>query len=423
MLDGPGLDVDTREAAQRRTLTTLTISQATAAAPPALAVAVGAIVVEGILGPTRWAGVASASVTFGAAVLAPRLADLARRYGRRPALVIGYLAAGAGAALAAAGTQMASLWLLVPALGVFGAGQAASNQARFAATDLASEESRAAAMGRVVFAATFGAVVGPLLGGPSMRAAHALGVQRFAGPWLAAMVLYIGAATFLVARLRPDPLRLAGGAGGVPVRSRRTEGFGDVASTPRARLAVGATAIAQAAMVAVMAMTPPHMSHLGIGHHSGYVISGHVIGMFALSPLVGRFSDRFGRDVTIVCGAALLVVAGLMAATSGENEPPLWVALFLLGLGWSFCLIGGSTMLSESVATDRRVAAQGTSDLLMALGGGVAGLASGFIRRAWGFDRLAMMAMLAAGFLLAWSATATLRGRRQRAATLDQAGV
>jgi MFS family permease len=159
-------------------------------------------------------------------------------------------------------------------------------------------------------------------------------------------------------------------------------------------------AISQATMVAVMTMTPVHMRLHGHESLSPYVVSAHIGGMFAFSPLVGRYVDRRGSVTSVQTGAMVLVAATVLASTAGISEWLLFPALWALGLGWNFGLLGGSALLIESIPSAERVAVQGTADLTMALCGAVAGFASGFIRRAVGYHVLADLAALAAGGLL-----------------------
>jgi MFS family permease len=136
-------------------------------------------------------------------------------------------------------------------------------------------------------------------------------------------------------------------------------------------------------MVSVMVMTPIHMDQ---GHASltviGLVISVHIAGMFAFSPVMGWLADQVGRLPIIAVGGLLLLAAVVLAGTAPQGHSAgLTAGLFLLGLGWSACLVAGSTLLSESVAIDERPMVQGSSDLLMGLaaagGGAIAGLVVG----------------------------------------------
>jgi MFS family permease len=162
-------------------------------------------------------------------------------------------------------------------------------------------------------------------------------------------------------------------------------------------------AISQATMVAVMTMTPVHLKEHGYESLSQFVISLHIAGMFAFSPLVGRFSDRKGRLATIVVGASLTIGATTLSALSGESATLLFPALWLLGIGWSFGLIGGSSLLVDAIPADLRIRTQGAADLLMSGCGALAGFSSGFIRSAVGYHVLSLFSLAFAAVLLAWT--------------------
>jgi MFS family permease len=400
-----------RAALQRRTLRVLTVGQLVGAAALASAVTVGAFVVQGILGQeTPWAGLATATVTTGTAFMSALLARRMARHGRRPGLQLGYGLAVVGGLVAGLGAEWEQLIVFLPGLFLYGSGQAANLLARYAATDLAEPQERSRAMSRIVFASTFGAVLGPLLIGPAEAAGQEwFGLQKYTGPWLFSTVFFLGAMVNTAVRLRPDPLVVAGGtAAGAsgPGRPSVRSALGVIGAEPMARLALLAMVISQVTMVAVMAMTPVHLKLHGHEEVSQYVVSTHIAGMYAFSPLVGRFSDRRGRLPAILLGSLVLVASTVLAAVSGDVEQLLFPSLWALGLGWNLGLIGGSSLLTESVPEQHRVSVQGTADLLMSFCGGMAGFASGFVRRAVGYHMLANLATLAAGALLvvAWSA-------------------
>ena len=393
-----------RDALQKRTLRTLTAGQIIGAAALASAVTVGAYVVQDILGDTTpWGGIATATVTMGTAVMAQVLSRLMIRRGRRPGLQLGYALATIGALIAAVGAQHRTLSIFLIGLFLFGNGQASNLLARYAATDLAAPDQRATAMSRIVFASTFGAVFGPLLISPAEAAGQDwFGWSKYTGPWVFSAVVLLLAFVNTAIRLRPDPLVLAGGIspkGGVPLPSI-PQAMAIVVSTPKGRLALGSMVISQVTMVAVMTMTPVHMKLHGHETMSQFVVSLHIAGMYAFSPLVGRYADRRGTVRAVVVGAWLLVAATVLAALSGEAALILFPSLWLLGVGWNFGLIGGSSMLLESVPESKRVTVQGSADLMMSFCGGLAGLSSGFIRKAYGFHILSASATVAAGLLL-----------------------
>lgn len=399
-------------ALQRRVLRVLAFGQVIAGAALAAAVTVGAFVVQDLLDQeTPWAGVATATTTVGTACMSQVLARMMSRRGRRPGLQLGYLFATIGGVLAAVGVEAGSLATFLGGLFLFGNGQAANLLARYAATDLAEPDARSRAMSRIVFASTFGSVFGPVLIGPAERAGEEwFGLEKYSGPWLLGAALFALAMLNVALRLRPDPLIASGAVGARPVTQvRLVDSLHTILASSAARLALVAMVISQATMVAVMAMTPVHLKLHGHEGVSQYVVSLHIAGMYALSPLVGRYADRKGRVWAIFAGSVVLTASTLLAALSGDVEQLLFPSLWGLGVGWSFGLIGGSSLLTDSVPAERRVGVQGSADLLMSLCGGLAGFGSGFVRRAIGYHLLATASTIAAGVLLVLAHAAARR--------------
>jgi MFS family permease len=124
------------------------------------------------------------------------------------------------------------------------------------------------------------------------------------------------------------------------------------------------------------------------------VISLHIAGMYAFAPVMGWLTDRLGRRHVIIGGIALLLTACALAGNAGYNHALLSAALMVLGLGWSATMVGGSTMLTESVPAELRASCQGLSDLIMGLAGASAGALSGVVVFAWGYSTLALLAAL-----------------------------
>ena len=376
--------------------------QVAGSAALAASVTVGAFVVQDILGQdTPFGGAASATVTIGTAVMSQILARIMNGGTRRAGLQAGYLLAIVGGIAAGVGAELRSLPAFLFGLLLFGNGQAANLLSRFAATDLAEPLARARSMSRILFASTFGAVLGPVLIAPAQTAGEAwFGWGRYTGPWVFAGAFFLVSLLNVTFRLRPDPLAVARQRVGdldPGHRQARSDSvaFGDA----DARIALMAMVISQMTMVTVMTMTPVHLKAHGHESTSPYVISLHIAGMFAFSPIVGRLADRGGRHLTIVVGAVLLVFATVLSAASGDEAALLFPALLLLGVGWSCGLIGGSSLLVDSVPDVVRVKIQGRADLLMSLLGGVAGFSSGFIREAIGFHFLSLVGTALAGAL------------------------
>ena len=171
---------------QRRTIRVLVLGQLAAAAALSSAVTVGAFVVQRILGQTTpWAGIATATVTTGTAFMSQVLARLMNRGGRRRGLQTGYAMAIVGGVTAGIGAQTKLLPLFIVGLFVYGSGQASNLLSRYAATDLADADQRGRAMSKILFASTFGAVLGPVLVQPAQWAGEELfGWHKYTGPWI-----------------------------------------------------------------------------------------------------------------------------------------------------------------------------------------------------------------------------------------------
>ena len=415
----PLAEVD-RELLQRRTIATLRLAQVPAQAAVAGVVAVLALMLADLFGRDRWAGAGNAAFTLGSALMAPVFAAAMRRNGRRPGLVVAYLVGAAGAFVAATGGQFG--WWPIVLLGMvcFGGVQAASLQGRYAAADLAPEGGAATAIAAVIWIGTLGAVFGPVLTPRWKALAPTIGLEELVAPIAAAGVLAVVAAAIIWWRLRPDPLAVAGGIDPhaevvSPLRTVRTSAV-VIARSADARLGLLAMAVVQAAMVAVMTMTPAHMRDHDHTNLSAYVIAVHIAGMYALSPWVGRFAQRVGAERAVMVGALVLASGTAASVLAGYHPVLIFVGLFLLGLGWNIGLIAGSALVSDGVSAEARVEVQGTADLTMSLCGGAAAFASGFVKQAWGFHLLANVASVAAVGLAVVAAVRLWSPRRSVAA-------
>ncbi len=395
-------------ALQRRTLVSLRLAQVPGQAAVAGMVAVVSLLASEMLGSDRLAGVGSSAFTVGIAFASIPLAAYMRRRGRRPGLTRALLIGALGAAVAAVGGQVDLFPLFLLGMLAFGAGHSATLQQRYVAADLAVPAHAGTAIAAIVWVGALGAVLGPLLTPFEKWVAEALGLRALVGPFLFATLLFLVAAAVVWSRLRPDPLVVLGTLDPSaerlhPIRQVRSSA-GVIHASAGAKLGLAAVAISQAAMVGVMTMTPPHMKDHGHENLSAAVIALHIVGMYGLAPLVGRFVDRVGANRAIQIGAIVLGTGTVAAVVAGYVPVLMFIGLFLLGLGWNLGLIGGSTALTESVAQQSRVEVQGTADLTMSLAGAVAAFGSGFVKDSFGFHLLANGATaLAAGLLaLAW---------------------
>jgi MFS family permease len=170
-------------------------------------------------------------------------------------------------------------------------------------------------------------------------------------------------------------------------------------------------------MVSVMSMTPVHVtSHGGSLVVVGFVISLHILGMYAFAPLFGILSDKIGPVPTIVIGQLIFVAALLMAGLGSETHDLVTGGLFLLGLGWSAATVSGSALLSVSVPVDQKTNVQGLSDSLMNVSGAMGGALAGTVVALYMFTGLNMVALVPVVVIVVMSVfAASYRSRKAKA--------
>jgi MFS family permease len=359
--------------------------------------AVGTLVAAGALGE-GWSGVPNAAAVLGTAIGALSVGWLMARRGRRVGLLGAYAIAAFGAAAAALGVIAGALALLMVGMLLLGIGNAAANLSRYALAELFPPERRGTVVGAVVWAGTVGAIVGPNLLGPTAFAATSGGLAALSGAYLVAFVAMGGAALAAAAIPKTRVLAL----------DERSVGFGSLLQ-PRVAVPLSAMVAANFTMVAVMTMTPVHVQLHGEGLHViGAVISAHMIGMFALSPLTGRLADWRGPSTVVCLGVTTLVVASMLAAVVDAGDTlGLSFAVLLLGFGWNLCWVGGSTMLARG----EQIQAEGDVDAVVWTTSTVASLVSGALLAAGGFALVAVaagaVALLPLGALVVVRASGT----------------
>lgn len=375
---------------QQKVVRTLASAQVLNGIGVAGTVAAGSLLVSAITDSETLAGLAQTSAVLGAAALALPLARLTARGGRRLALSVGYVAGVIGSIFAILGGTERNIFLMLTGTFLVGAASAAGYQARFAAIDLATDETRAKQLSFVVWGSTIGAVAGPNLMDPAGNLAEHFGLPRLVGPYLISATTLFFATIVIQVFLRPDPYLTAEKQANVVQHKGSTKAaLSHIRSNPQALFAISAIAIGHVAMVSVMVMAPIHMAHVAVTLKViGIVISVHVLGMYAFSPIVGSLSDRLGRVRVIQIGLIILLTSTIVAGTSAADDAiKLGIGLFFLGLGWSCTLIAGSAFLSESVSIEMRPASQGASDLVMNLagagGGALAGVIIGTLSYGW----------------------------------------
>jgi MFS family permease len=303
------------------------------------------------------------------------------RWGRRTGLSIGYFSSMV-ASLISFLSVLGQSFLGFCVGGAFsGVARSASEQARFIAAEIYPPDERAKIIGRIVFAGTISAIGGALLVAPSGIWISQFEMPPMAGPF--AVGFGLGFASLLLTQifLRPDPILLAQHfksdievlEEGKDLRSIR-----DILRIPMVKYGMTAMVIGQFVMTMLMVITPLHMSHNNHGTWNiSLVIMAHALGMFGVSGITGRLIGRFGQNTVIKMGVVILIASCIIAPISPQFIP-LGLALFLLGLGWNFCFISGSSLLSNALAPHERGRLQGLNETFVSLSASTASLATGF---------------------------------------------
>ena len=380
---------------------TLFLSQSVVSAALITTGTVNAIAGAGLSGVIAWAGLPTTVLQISSALGALTLGFVMERIGRRNGLAIGLVIGAIGGFSAGSAIWRSSFPLFLVGMAMFGFAQSAMQLGRFAAAEVNPPAKRGQAIANVVLGGTVGAIVGPLLVGPAGVLATRLGINELIGPYGTGLVLFLIAAIIVFILLRPDPLDIAKElALQEETTHQNTETLRtvpEILRQPGVLVAIITMVIGQAVMVMVMVITSLHMK--GLGHplsNIAIVISGHTFGMFAFSVFSGRLVDRIGREPVIILGSVILILAGLSAGLSPDILP-IVISLFLLGLGWNLCYVGGSTLLTDQLSTPEQSRMQGVNDLFVGLSASLGSLGSGFVFAAVGYQ---VMGFIGAAFAI-----------------------
>jgi MFS family permease len=351
--------------------------------------------IEGILGLGPAIFLVSGAVS---ALPAGRLMD---RFGRVPVLAGGFGLGVAGCLMTALACGIESGPLLVVGFVAVGGAIGIALLARTAGGDMYPPERRARGISLVLFGAVFGAILGPTVFSP-LFAGRELDAQALVVPWLvAAGIVAVG--VVLVLAVRPDPSRIA--------RAFARDGPEEPAAPLRELLRrpgvptalLGALA-SFAVMVAVMNLTGYMM--VGQGHMQSDVfpvISAHIVGMYGLVLVVGDLIDRLGRRTALVGGLAVMGFSTLALART-ESILATGVALFGLGLGWSFSYVAATSELVDLARPSERGRLIGFNDLLSGSVGGALALLGGLAYTHAGRNSIALGGAVAVALPALWIA-------------------
>lgn len=384
---------------QRRTVRVLVAGQILGGLGIGATLSIGSVLAAEVSGSEAWAGSAATLSTLGAAAVAIPLGRLTRRYGRRVSLSLGTAIALGGAVVTVVAAALGFFPLMLLGFAMLGSGAAVGLQSRFAATDVADPRHRGRDLSIVVWSATIGSVVGPNLFGPGEVIATWLRMPPLTGSFVIAIAAQLAAVCVYAFALKPDPYLVSQAVAAEQVSgdnrdvAAATDAVGRLRNRTLVIVTIGILGLSHATMVSVMSMTPVHLVHHGTSLAGvGLTLSLHIAGMFALSPVFGWLSDRFGRYRVILLGQALFAVSLVVVAFGEQSMTWVTVGLIFLGLGWSASTVSASALLGDLVTGAARPIIQGRSDLVMNLAGALGGAAAGPALALVGYPGLAVSA-------------------------------
>lgn len=325
----------------------------------------------------------------GAASTAFLASMLMKRIGRRAGFSVGAVIGIIGAALAAYAVSIGSLALLTFATFVFGTYNAFGQFYRFAAADASPKDFKAKAISYVLAGGLVGGLIGPKLSTFTIDYFD----TRFVGAYLGLIVFMILAILVLQLLDIPPPTEAEMKEPGRPLA--------EIARQPKFIVAVVAAAMSYGVMNLLMVATPLEMTAV-CGHPysaAAWVISSHVVGMFAPSFVTGSLIKRFGVANVMIAGVVLLFVT-VGIALSGVTVAHFWLSLVLLGVGWNFVFIGSTTLLTETYRPSERAKAQGANDSTVFVTMMMTSFGSGFILNSNGWAMLNYLSLVLSVFML-----------------------
>lgn len=316
------------------------------------------------------------------------------RLGRRAGLTAGYLSSLIAAVTSFLSVAVHSFAGFCVASFFAGMARSSSEQARFIGAEIYPESERARIIGRIVSAGTLSAIGGAMMVAPAGIWIAQYGYPPMSGPFVVGAGLSLAAILLTVFLVRPDPLDLARrikASAASEIDDSTTRPVRVILRNVHVRYGIAAMVIGQFVMTLLMVITPLHMSH----HDHGtwlisWVIMAHAIGMFGVSGITGRLIMRWGQHAIVKWGVLILVVSCVTTPIS-PRFIPLTIALFLLGLGWNFCFIAGSSLLSNALAPLERGRVQGVNEMFIALSASSASLVTGFLFESGGMLLLAVI--------------------------------
>ena len=364
----------------KRNVLVLIAAQAILGAQLPIIFVVGGLAGGQLAGNVCFATLPISLIVFGSMTTAPWLSRFMHAYGRQAGFFLGTFAGAVGAAISAYGLFISSFTIFLVGSYLSGIYMTTQGFYRFAATDTASEKFRPKAISYVMAGGLLSAVLGPQLN----KVVQDLSVITFLGSYVTIVALnLVGIFLFFLLRLPKQSSNVATDANLKPKRSKRA-----LLRDPKILVAITCGMIAYSLMNLVMTSTP--LAVVGCGFtkdNANDIVSAHVIAMYLPAFFSGHLIVKFG--VGRIMGLGLIILAGAgIVALNGFGLFNFFGALILLGIGWNFCFIGATNLLTSSHSTDERGHVQGMNDAIIFGCVTIASLASGSLMNCTGGSAL-----------------------------------
>jgi predicted MFS family arabinose efflux permease len=330
-----------------------------------------------------------ALITVGAAVVTVFAALILGRIGRRLGFAVGALCGASGGLISVWATFHDNFWAFCIGTAFIGAYQGFAQYFSIAAADSVEAARKSRAISTVLAGGVLAALAGPALAAATKDLIPGV---MFAGAYLMVAILAAISAVLLLALYRDVEPQGNAATDALPPRPLK-----EIARQPIFGAGVATTMAAAAAMVFVMTAAPLAAVACSYTINDGaHIIQWHLIGMFVPSFFSGRLVARYGVWPILAAGMALILAATVTGIAS-TSLPAFYAALFLLGVGWNFMIVCGTTLLSQSYRPNERPKTQALAGLLSNIAGSVAALSAGVVldHAGWSLINIGVMPILA----------------------------
>jgi len=361
---------------QYRPLAVLTIAQIFAQCAVPMVVLLGGIVGAQIAPVTELATLPVALMIVGTAATSIPAALLMSKIGRQAGFIIGAAYAAAAGVLAAYAISTEAFYLFCVATFLIGSHNAFIQQYRYAVAESVAPDKVAPAISILMLAGIGAAYLGPEA---AQRMKDVSDWGEYSGSFLALSALMMVTLTVLLFYRGTKLTAAAHDAAQRPLL--------EIIGQGRLILAVCSSAVALSVMSFIMTATPLSMHHMN--NHSlqdtTWVIQSHIMAMYLPSLFSGMLIARFGPQNIMAIGVSL-ILASLGVGYIDQQITNYWWALVLLGVGWNFMFLGGTTLLTQSYRPSERFKVQAFNDFLVFSLQAIAALSSGLVLVQWGWN-------------------------------------